>query len=137
MRRLQPVLLMISLYNALIDRRETITAVIYNGQTKKDKRTNNDLKNITHKTKHRVTWTPLTIGGELICSGRVTSSCSTSGARRVNLDTNPVISHEWGKDRELLTTRWTYPWSFVTQIFRNGQLSHGGDRKTFEVMTST
>ena len=55
MRRLQPVILMISLYNALIDRRETITAVIYNGQTKKDKRTNNDLKYITHKTKHRVT----------------------------------------------------------------------------------
>ena len=125
MRRLQPVILMISLYNALIDRRETITAVIYNGQTKKDKRTNNDLKYITHKTKHRVTWTPLTIGGELRCSGWVTSSCSTSGARRVNLDTNPVISHEWGT------------WSFVTQIFRSGQPSHGGDCKTFEVMTST
>ena len=31
----------------------------------------------------------------------------------------------------------TYPWSFVTQIFQNGQPSHGGDRKTFEVMTST
>jgi len=26
----------------------------------------------------------------------------------------------------------TYPWSFVTQIFHNGQPSHGGDRKTFE-----
>jgi superfamily I DNA and/or RNA helicase len=26
----------------------------------------------------------------------------------------------------------TYLWSFVTQIFHNGQLSHGGDRKTFE-----
>jgi hypothetical protein len=24
----------------------------------------------------------------------------------------------------------TYPRSFVTQIFRNGQLSHGGDTKT-------
>ena len=31
----------------------------------------------------------------------------------------------------------TYPWSFVTQIFHNGQPRHGGDRKTFEVMTST
>jgi hypothetical protein len=31
----------------------------------------------------------------------------------------------------------TYPWSFVTQIFHNGQPSHGGDRKLFEVMTST
>jgi hypothetical protein len=25
----------------------------------------------------------------------------------------------------------------MTQIFRNGSASHGGDRKTFEVMTST
>jgi len=28
----------------------------------------------------------------------------------------------------------TYPWSFVTQIFHNGQLSHGGEPKIFEVM---
>jgi hypothetical protein len=32
--------------------------------------------------------------GELMCSGRVSSSCSTSGTRRVNLVTNPVMSHE-------------------------------------------
>jgi hypothetical protein len=25
----------------------------------------------------------------------------------------------------------TYPWSFVTQIFHNGQPCYGGDRKTF------
>jgi hypothetical protein len=48
-----------------------------------------------------------------------------------------VISHEWGKEREVLTTSGTYPWSFVTQIFHSGQPDHGGDRKTFEVMTST
>jgi len=48
-----------------------------------------------------------------------------------------VISHAWGKDREVHMTSGTYPWSFVTQIFHNGQPSHGGDRKTFEVMTST
>ena len=36
----------------------------------------------------------------------------------------------------MLTTSGTYPWSFVTQIFHNGQPSHGGDRKTVEVMTS-
>jgi hypothetical protein len=35
------------------------------------------------------------------------------------------------------TTCGTYSWSFVTQIFHNGQPSHGGDRKIFEVMTST
>jgi hypothetical protein len=29
------------------------------------------------------------------------------------------------------------PWLFVTQIFHNGQLSHDGDRKTFEVIFPT
>ena len=33
----------------------------------------------------------------------------------------------------MLTTSGTYPWSFVTQIFHNGQPSHGGDRKISEV----
>ena len=70
-------------------------------------------------------------------SGSVSSSCSTSDTRRVNLDTHPVISHERGKDRELFATSGIYPWSFVTQIFHSGQPSHGDDRKTFEVMTST
>jgi hypothetical protein len=48
----------------------------------------------THQTKDRVTRTPLKTGVELRCSGRVGSSCSTNGTRRVNLVTNPVISHE-------------------------------------------
>jgi hypothetical protein len=91
----------------------------------------------TYKTKDRVTQTPLKTGGELRCSWRVSSSCSTSDTRRVNLVKNPVISHEYGKDWEVLTTSGTYPWSFVTQIFNNGQPSHGGDRKTVDVMTST
>jgi hypothetical protein len=91
----------------------------------------------THKTKDRVTRIPLKTGGELRCSGRVSNSCSTSGTRRVNLVTNPMISHEWGNDREVLTTSGTYPWSCVTQIFYNGQPSHGGDRKMFVAMTST
>jgi hypothetical protein len=55
---------------------------------------------------------------------------------RVNLVTNLVISPEWGKDLVVLTTSGTYPWSFVTQIFNKGQPSHGGDRKTFQVMTT-
>ena len=37
----------------------------------------------------------------------------------------------------MFTTNGTYPWSLMTQIFHNGQTSHGGDRNTFEVMTST
>ena len=39
----------------------------------------------TLKTKDRVTRTPLTTGGELMCTGRVSSSCSTSCTRCVNL----------------------------------------------------
>jgi hypothetical protein len=73
----------------------------------------------------------------LRCSGRLSSSCSTSGTRRVNLVTNPVISREWGKDREVFTTSGIYLWSIMTQIFYNVQPSHGGDRNIFEVMTST
>ena len=91
----------------------------------------------THKTKARVTRTPLKTGRELRCSGRISSSCSTSGTRWANLVTNPVISREWRKNREVFTTSGTYLRSFVTQIFHNSQPSHGGDRKIFEVMTST
>jgi len=47
-----------------------------------------------YKTKDRVARTPLKTGGELKCSGRVGSSYYTSDTRRVNLVTNPVISHE-------------------------------------------
>jgi len=50
----------------------------------------------THKTKDRVTRTALKTGRELICSGRVSSSCSTSGTRRVNLVTNFIF---WVKVR--------------------------------------
>ena len=39
----------------------------------------------TYTTKDRVTRTPLKIRGELSCWGRVSSSCSTSDIRRVNL----------------------------------------------------
>ena len=50
---------------------------------KKDKRTNNDLQNITQKTIDRATRT----GSERRC-------CSTCGTRRDPLVTNPVISLE-------------------------------------------
>ena len=55
--------------------------------------TNNDLQNITLKTKDRVTETPIKTGSELMCSGRVSNDCSTSDTRRVTLVTNPVTSH--------------------------------------------
>jgi hypothetical protein len=43
------------------------------GGIMKDKRKNNDLQNITHKTKDRVTRTPQKPGGDLMCFGRVIS----------------------------------------------------------------
>jgi hypothetical protein len=61
--------------------------------------------------KIRISW------GELRCSGRVGSSCSTSDTRRVNLVTNPVISHEWGKDREVFMTSGTSNSSFKLSLY--------------------
>ena len=44
-----------------------------------------------HKSKDRVTRTPLKTGGEPRCPGRVDNSCSISGTRHVNLVTNRCI----------------------------------------------
>ena len=63
----------------------------HNDQKKKYKQRSTKF---TYKTNDRVTRTLVKTGGELRCSGRVRSSCSTSGTRRVNLVTNPVISRE-------------------------------------------
>ena len=63
----------------------------HNHQNKKDKQRSTKQ---THKTKDRVTRTPLKTESELRCSGRVGSSCYTGGTRRVNLIINSVISHE-------------------------------------------
>ena len=79
---------------------------------KKDKRTNNDLQNNTQKTKDQATQTPIRMGDELRYSRRV-----SSGICQVTLVTNPVISHQRGKDREVVTTSGTYLWSFVFQVF--------------------
>jgi hypothetical protein len=51
----------------------------------------------THKIKDRViiTPTPLKTGGELRCPGRVSSTCSMCGTRRIILVTNPVICHNY------------------------------------------
>jgi hypothetical protein len=51
-----------------------------------------------------------------LCSWRVSSSCSTSGTRRVYLVIDTVISHEWGKDREVFTTSGTYYVIYDTYI---------------------
>ena len=49
----------------------------YNEQKNNDKRTNNDLQNITQKTKDRAIRIPLTTVGVPGCSGKVSSTCST------------------------------------------------------------
>jgi hypothetical protein len=49
------------------------------------KKLNNDPQNITQKIKDRVTRTPLKIGRELMCSGRVSGFCITNGTCPVNL----------------------------------------------------
>ena len=80
-------------------------------QHKGHKRDNKDKQRSTkhtHKTKDRVLRTPLKIGSELRCTGRVSSSCSTSGTHLGNLLTNHVISFRRVKDREVLTTNGIY-----------------------------
>ena len=66
-------------------------------------RTNNDPPTTTHNLKQ----------DELMWLGRVSCSCSTSGIRHGTLVSNQVMRHEWGKDRIVITTNETYPWSFV------------------------
>ena len=60
----------------------------------------------THKSKDRVTRTPLITGCELRCFERVSSSCSTSGTCRVSLVPNLVISRRWGKDHGSVYDKW-------------------------------
>jgi hypothetical protein len=81
-------------------------------------------KELHRKLKPEQHESPLKTEGELRFSLKVYSSCSTSGIRRVTLVTNPLISYDLRKDRIVITTSKTYPWSFVTQIFRSGWPSH-------------
>jgi hypothetical protein len=59
-------------------------------------------------TKDRVTRTPLNTGGELRCSGRVSSYCSTSVTHRVNLIrsiySKDVQLHSWTQQPILKTS---------------------------------
>jgi hypothetical protein len=89
----------------------------HNGQKKKVQKDKQLSTKHTDKTKDRVTRTPLKTGGTQVLR-RVNSSYSTSGTRRITLVTNSAISQECGKDRRVFTTSGTYPWSFVTHIFR-------------------
>ena len=50
---------------------------------------NNDLQNITKKTKHKATRTPQKGWGELRCFGRISSSCFSSDTHFVTLVSIP------------------------------------------------
>jgi hypothetical protein len=56
----------------------------------------NDLQNTTQNTKNRAKRTPLKTGGELMCSGRKSSSCSTRNTRRVTVKRS--VHHKTGKN---------------------------------------
>ena len=57
----------------------------HNGEQKKPQKDKQRSTKHTYKTKDRVTRTPLKTGGELMCSGRVNNSCTTSDTRCVSL----------------------------------------------------
>ena len=118
-------------YQRVIRIRVSKKNIQHNDQNKNVQKDKQRSTKQTHKTKDRVTGTTLKTGDEIRCSGGMNRSCSTSGTSRINLAINPVISHAWGMNREVLTTSRTYSWSFVTQKFLSIQPSHGGDRSTF------
>ena len=62
------------------------------GEKKKNKQQST---NIHIKTKDRETRTPLKVGGELGCSGRVCSSCATSCTHRVNIVCQWLLTGWW------------------------------------------
>ena len=79
--------------------------LIEDGQTmqwpkEKGQITKNDLQNIAQKiniAQHQPHYNRG--GGELMCSGRATSSCPTCDAHRLASVTSSVIRYEWGKDQ--------------------------------------
>jgi hypothetical protein len=87
---------MIPCNNFLKDRQHNVSLV------KRDRtkgQTRIYLQNTTHKTKDRLTRTPLKTGGEQMCSSRIRSSCSISDTRRVTVkrhDIDMEIAHSFG-----------------------------------------
>jgi hypothetical protein len=80
----------------------------HNDEKKKCKRKNNDLQSIYIKRKVELTGVHIATGVNSRCYRKVCRSWSTIDTRRVNIVTNPIISREWVKDREVLTISETY-----------------------------
>jgi hypothetical protein len=66
--------------------------------------------------RQRMIYNILKTEDEPMCSGRVNSSCSTSGTRRSTPGKIAVLKEE--KDKT--TTCGTYMWSYVIEILPNG-----------------
>jgi hypothetical protein len=71
---------------------------------------------------------------ELMCSGSVCSFCSFSDTRRFTHVKPPPISHETGKNNEIVT-RTTGTYRRSSQVFCKDQPSYDGDLKSLEVIT--
>jgi hypothetical protein len=74
-------------------------------------------KTMIYKTKHRKlkilsNTNPTKTGDELRCSGRIGSSCSTSGTRRITL-VNTLRRERGNEDIAVTTTDGTYSWPSV------------------------
>jgi hypothetical protein len=82
---------------------------------------NKQRSNNTQKTKDRPKRTPLKTGGELKCSGRVNSSCSTSETRHVYLVKKPA---NMKKEKSSLTSNhWTQKIHLQEHVYETGPIT--------------
>ena len=72
----------------------------HNGEAKHDKRARNDLQNTTQKTRDRATRTSLKLG---VNPEMISSSCSTSGIRRIFWET---IQKRYTYIEYVITVKW-------------------------------
>jgi hypothetical protein len=71
---------------------ESVTRKTDNTVYKRTK--DNNLQSNIQKFQDRETRTPLKSRDDIRCTGRVSSSCSTSTTRHVTLGTHPVLVHD-------------------------------------------
>jgi hypothetical protein len=80
------------------------------------KEQHNNIQHITQKTKDWATRTPLKPG--INPSNPEEQAVPVLHVTPVTHMTHPAISHEWGKDRIVISTKGSHPWSFVTRRHR-------------------
>jgi hypothetical protein len=87
-------------------------------QGEKDKQCST--KRYAKNLKRLATRFTLKTGGNVLPSGKSKQFLLHQWHPLCTLVKTPVISHELGKGQIVVTTNKLYPWSFVTQISRNG-----------------